>query len=182
MAYSDLTGFAQLTGDRNPIHLSVHFATKTSFQTRIAHRLYTASLISVVLGRRLSGPSAVYISQPDPSVGAPSPSPVAELMVDARSTARRVLDGGALVKVPSARKRQVAAVGGKSGAACTAETGQRSLNSGYSPRLALTNGQHTAIELARAAWGLAAGVASRFPIGPRGASRRRLWWQIDLDQ
>ena len=28
---SDVVGFAQLTGDRNPIHLSEHFAAKTSF-------------------------------------------------------------------------------------------------------------------------------------------------------
>ena len=28
---SDVVGFAQLTGDRNPIHLSEHFAARTSF-------------------------------------------------------------------------------------------------------------------------------------------------------
>src|ERR1700745_4426062 len=60
---SDVVGFAQLTGDRNPIHLSEHFAAKTSFRTRIAHGLYTASLLSAVLGTRLPGPGAVYISQ-----------------------------------------------------------------------------------------------------------------------
>ena len=63
VAASDVVGFAQLTGDRNPIHLSEHFAAKTSFRTRIAHGLYTASLISAVLGTRLPGPGAVYISQ-----------------------------------------------------------------------------------------------------------------------
>src|SRR5450755_2166966 len=31
--------------------------------TRIAHGLYTASLISAVLGTRLPGPGAIYISQ-----------------------------------------------------------------------------------------------------------------------
>src|ERR1700733_3986278 len=58
VAASDVVGFAQLTGDRNPIHLSEHFAAKTSFRTRIAHGLYTASLISAVLGTRLPGPGA----------------------------------------------------------------------------------------------------------------------------
>ena len=43
VASSDVVGFAQLTGDRNPIHLSEHFAAKTSFGRRIAHGLYTAS-------------------------------------------------------------------------------------------------------------------------------------------
>src|SRR6516162_8574659 len=60
---SDVVGFAQLTGDRNPIHLSEHFAARTSFGKRIAHGLYTASLISAVLGTRLPGPGAMYISQ-----------------------------------------------------------------------------------------------------------------------
>ncbi len=63
MASSDVVGFAQVTGDRNPIHLSEHFAAKTQFKKRIAHGLYTASLISAVLGTRLPGPGAVYISQ-----------------------------------------------------------------------------------------------------------------------
>src|ERR1039458_396041 len=60
---SDVVGFAEVTGDRNPIHLSEHFAAKTPFRTRIAHGLYTASLISAVLGTRLPGPGAIYISQ-----------------------------------------------------------------------------------------------------------------------
>lgn len=60
---SDVVGFAEVTGDRNPIHLSEHFAAKTPFGTRIAHGLYTASLISAVLGTRLPGPGAIYISQ-----------------------------------------------------------------------------------------------------------------------
>ena len=109
--------FAQLTGDRNPIHLSEHFATKTSFRTRIAHGLYTASLISAVLGTRLPGPGAVYVSQ---TLNFRAPVrigdtivvtvTVAELMPE-KSRARLsclcevdgevVLDGEALVKVPS---------------------------------------------------------------------------------
>jgi 3-hydroxybutyryl-CoA dehydratase len=60
---SDVVGFAELTGDRNPIHLSEHFAAKTPFKGRIAHGLYTASLISAVIGTRLPGPGAIYISQ-----------------------------------------------------------------------------------------------------------------------
>jgi 3-hydroxybutyryl-CoA dehydratase len=59
----DVVGFAELSGDRNPIHLSEHFARKTRFGGRIVHGLYTASLISAVIGTRLPGPGAVYISQ-----------------------------------------------------------------------------------------------------------------------
>ena len=60
---SDVVGFAEITGDRNPIHLSEHFAAKTPFKGRIAHGLYTASLISAVIGTRLPGPGAIYVSQ-----------------------------------------------------------------------------------------------------------------------
>lgn len=60
---SDVVGFAEISGDRNPIHLSEHFAAQTPFGGRIAHGLYTASLISAVIGTRLPGPGAVYISQ-----------------------------------------------------------------------------------------------------------------------
>ena len=60
---SDVVGFAEISGDRNPIHLSEHFAAKTPFKGRIAHGLYTASLISAVIGTRLPGPGAIYISQ-----------------------------------------------------------------------------------------------------------------------
>src|SRR6476619_7465165 len=117
---SDVVGFAAVTGDRNPIHLSEHFAAKTPFGTRIAHGLYTASLISAVLGTRLPGPGAVYISQ---TLNFRAPVKigdtvvvtvtVAELMPE-KSRARLscvcvvggevVLDGEALVKVPSAAK------------------------------------------------------------------------------
>src|SRR5690349_21965151 len=115
---SDVVGFAEVTGDRNPIHLSEHFAAKTPFGTRIAHGLYTASLISAVLGTRLPGPGAIYISQ---TLNFRAPVrigntvhvqvEVVELIPD-RHRARLactcrvgeevVLDGEALIKVPSA--------------------------------------------------------------------------------
>jgi 3-hydroxybutyryl-CoA dehydratase len=59
----DVVDFARISGDDNPIHLSERYAAKTRFGQRIAHGLYTASLISAVLGTRLPGPGAVYRSQ-----------------------------------------------------------------------------------------------------------------------
>jgi 3-hydroxybutyryl-CoA dehydratase len=116
---SDVVGFATLTGDRNPIHLSEHFAARTAFGERIAHGLYTASLISAVLGTRMPGPGAIYISQ---TLNFRAPVriddtvlvtvTVAELFPE-KSRARLacicavgkdvVLDGEALVKVPSGK-------------------------------------------------------------------------------
>src|SRR5260370_25828072 len=59
----DVIGFAELSGDRNPIHLSEHFARKTRFGGRIVHGLYTASLISHLIRMRLPGPGSIYISR-----------------------------------------------------------------------------------------------------------------------
>ncbi len=114
---SDVVGFAEATGDRNPIHLSEHFAAKTPFGGRIAHGLYTASLISAVLGTRLPGPGAVYISQ---TLNFRAPVRIGDTvlvevkvaeLIEARRRARltctcsvageTVLDGEAWVKVPS---------------------------------------------------------------------------------
>src|SRR5258708_32875632 len=61
---SDVVGFARLSGDDNPLHLCDVYAAETRFGQRIAHGLYTASLISAVLGTQLPGPAAVYRSQP----------------------------------------------------------------------------------------------------------------------
>ena len=55
--------FVLASGDDNPIHLCDTYASGTRFGQRIAHGLYTASLISAVLGTRLPGPGAVYRSQ-----------------------------------------------------------------------------------------------------------------------
>jgi 3-hydroxybutyryl-CoA dehydratase len=55
--------FAEVSGDVNPIHLSDDYAATTRFGQRIAHGMFTASLISAVIGTRLPGPGAVYLSQ-----------------------------------------------------------------------------------------------------------------------
>jgi 3-hydroxybutyryl-CoA dehydratase len=120
IASSDVVGFAQLTGDRNPIHLSEHFAARTAFGRRIAHGLYTAGLISAVLGTRLPGPGAIYISQ---TLNFRAPVKIGDTvtvtvtvaeLISEKSRARLtcvckvgrqvVLDGEALVKVPRGEK------------------------------------------------------------------------------
>jgi 3-hydroxybutyryl-CoA dehydratase len=60
---ADLLMFAGVSGDTNPLHLDEDFASRTMFESRIAHGMLTASLISTVLGTKLPGPGAVYISQ-----------------------------------------------------------------------------------------------------------------------
>ena len=59
----DVILFAELTGDINPIHMDRFYAEQTVFGERIAHGMFTASLISAVLGMKLPGPGNIYISQ-----------------------------------------------------------------------------------------------------------------------
>ena len=60
---NDLHRFAEVSGDTNPIHVSDTFAAQTKFGQRIAHGMFTASLVSALLGTKLPGPGAVYLSQ-----------------------------------------------------------------------------------------------------------------------
>ena len=60
---ADIAAFAGVSGDTNPIHLHDGFARTTRFGQRIAHGMLGSSFISTVIGTKLPGPGAVYISQ-----------------------------------------------------------------------------------------------------------------------
>jgi len=60
---ADIAAFAGVSGDTNPIHLHEGFARGTRFGQRIAHGMLSGSFISTVIGTKLPGPGAVYISQ-----------------------------------------------------------------------------------------------------------------------
>jgi 3-hydroxybutyryl-CoA dehydratase len=56
-------GMAELTGDRNPIHLDDAFAKKTKFGQRIAHGIILFGMMSKALGMDMPGLGTVYLSQ-----------------------------------------------------------------------------------------------------------------------
>ena len=60
---ADIMAFAGVSGDTNPIHLHDGFARTTRFGQRIAHGMLSGSFISTVIGTKLPGPGAVYVSQ-----------------------------------------------------------------------------------------------------------------------
>ena len=60
---SDIEQFAELVGDRNPVHVNPDFAKKTRFGRPIAHGMWGLSLVSAVLGTKLPGPGTIYLSQ-----------------------------------------------------------------------------------------------------------------------
>ena len=60
---SDLMLFAAVSGDTNPLHLDEEYAKTSSFGERIAHGMWTGSLISAAIANKLPGPGSVYLGQ-----------------------------------------------------------------------------------------------------------------------
>ncbi|MBJ3762575.1 MaoC family dehydratase [Maribius pontilimi] len=59
----DIALFAEVSTDRNPVHLDDDYAGGTIFKGRIAHGMLTAALISAVVGEQLPGHGTVYLRQ-----------------------------------------------------------------------------------------------------------------------
>ncbi|RLL84379.1 enoyl-CoA hydratase [Mesotoga sp. H07pep.5.4] len=55
--------FANLTGDRNPVHTDEKFARKSRFGRRIAHGMLSVGIISAILGNEFPGPGSIYMKQ-----------------------------------------------------------------------------------------------------------------------
>ena len=55
--------FAEVSEDRNPIHLCEETGRASVFKERVAHGMLSASLFSALLGERLPGHGTVYLGQ-----------------------------------------------------------------------------------------------------------------------
>lgn len=60
---ADVTMFAGVTGDFNPVHIDAVAAAKTRFGGRIAHGMLSAGLISAAIANKLPGPGSIYLGQ-----------------------------------------------------------------------------------------------------------------------
>ena len=58
-----VAAFIDAVGDDNPVHSDPGYAATTMFKSPIAPGIFTAGLISAVIGTRLPGPGAIYLSQ-----------------------------------------------------------------------------------------------------------------------
>lgn len=59
----DVAAFARLSGDYNALHLDEEFAARTEFAQRVVHGFLTASLLSTLVGMKVPGRGALYLSQ-----------------------------------------------------------------------------------------------------------------------
>jgi 3-hydroxybutyryl-CoA dehydratase len=60
---SDVLRFAEISGDKNPIHIDPEFAATTQFERQLVHGMLTAGMISAVLGMQLPGRGSIYLKQ-----------------------------------------------------------------------------------------------------------------------
>ena len=58
-----VNGFAQLSGDFNPIHIDPEYARSTSFGKPIAHGMLISSFFSALIAQEYPGPGSVYLKQ-----------------------------------------------------------------------------------------------------------------------
>jgi 3-hydroxybutyryl-CoA dehydratase len=109
--------FAEVSNDRNPVHLDDAYAAGTVFGGRIAHGMLTAALISAVIGEQLPGHGTIYLKQALTFLAPVRPGDVVEARVEVREIDMRrrrvtldcrcavgdtvVLKGEALVLAPS---------------------------------------------------------------------------------
>ncbi len=60
---ADVEAFAALTGDYNPLHMDPGFARQTLFRRPVVHGMLSAAFISSLIGMRLPGQGALWVSQ-----------------------------------------------------------------------------------------------------------------------
>jgi acyl dehydratase len=60
---ADLRGYAEITGDYNPLHFDDHFAAQTRFGRRVAQGGITAGLLNALVAMDLPGRGTVFMSQ-----------------------------------------------------------------------------------------------------------------------
>jgi 3-hydroxybutyryl-CoA dehydratase len=58
-----ILAFADVSGDRNPMHLDDAYAAATPLGGRVAHGMLTAAFFSALLAGELPGPGSIYLGQ-----------------------------------------------------------------------------------------------------------------------
>ena len=60
---ADVEAFANLSGDRNPLHIDKDYGDKSQFGQNIVHGMLVASLFSTLVGMHCPGQKSLYLSQ-----------------------------------------------------------------------------------------------------------------------
>lgn len=60
---SQVDAFAEITGDKNPIHIDAQYAANTPFKRPIVHGFLSAAVFSRVFGTLFPGEGTIYLYQ-----------------------------------------------------------------------------------------------------------------------
>ncbi|MDO5687399.1 MAG: MaoC/PaaZ C-terminal domain-containing protein [Neisseria sp.] len=60
---ADIAAFAAVSHDTNPAHLDAAYAEQTMFKGVIGHGMWTAGVVSALLGTRFPGAGTIYLGQ-----------------------------------------------------------------------------------------------------------------------
>ncbi len=63
LSQQQVIAFAELSGDKNPVHIDEKFAAETSFKKPIVHGIFSAAIFSRLLGTIFPGEGSIYLGQ-----------------------------------------------------------------------------------------------------------------------
>ncbi len=58
-----VAAYAEITGDRNPLHFDEEFASRTRFGRLVAHGGITTGILHALVAEDMPGPGTVFLSQ-----------------------------------------------------------------------------------------------------------------------
>ena len=58
-----VNSFAELSGDKNPIHLDKKFAANSQFKKRVVHGLFSVTSFGKVMGTKFPGAGSIHVGQ-----------------------------------------------------------------------------------------------------------------------
>ena len=63
LTQADISAFATLVGDQNPIHVDKDYGKQSEFKNNVIHGMLVGSLFSALIGMRCPGKKSLYLSQ-----------------------------------------------------------------------------------------------------------------------
>jgi len=87
----DIILFGETSGDVNPVHYDADYAAGTIFKERIAHGMWSASLISTCIGTVMPGPGSLYLGQTLDFKGTVKPGDALTVTATIKEKQRKIL-------------------------------------------------------------------------------------------
>ena len=63
LTQASVDSYAEITGDRNPLHFDEAFTARTKFERLVVHGGLTAGILNALVAEDLPGPGTVFMSQ-----------------------------------------------------------------------------------------------------------------------